>query len=110
MPGLSGLFARTGQPGSDAENDLTTMLQAQMHQPWLQVHRYAEGVFAVGRVHLGTYPTWDRPACGQTRRYALWVDGEIYNRLELADAYGLEGFASSGDAQFLLDLYLSRHG
>lgn len=108
MPGLSGLFARTGQLGSGAETDLTTMSQSQMHQPWLQVQRHAEAVFTVGRVHLGTHPTGDQPARDQTGRYVLWLDGEIYNRPELAHAYGLDGNASSGDAQFLLDLYLSR--
>ena len=110
MPGLSGLFDRKGRIDVSAEANLTAMLQSQMHHPWLQVQRHTEGAFAAGRVHLGTHQAGEQPARDEAGRYVLWLDGEIYNRDELADTYGLDCVSDCGDAQFLLELYLLRRG
>ncbi len=110
MPGLSGLFDRTGWIGDSAEASLTAMLQSQQHHLWLKVQRQTQGPFSAGRVHLGTLPTGEQPARDEAGRFVLWLDGEIYNRDELASANGLDHISGDGDARFLLELYLLRHG
>jgi len=112
MPGLSGLFDRKESGITATPANLDAMLQAQMHQPWLQVQRHHQEPFAAGRVHLGIHRTGPQPVCDSDRRYVLWFDGELHNHAELMALYGLdrELWEGKGDAQFVLDLYLECRG
>lgn len=110
MPGLSGLFDRTGQNEPAIVTQLAALLQTQLHQPWLEVQQSTEGALAAGRVHLGTHQTGVQPARDRENRFLLWLDGEIYNRDEMAQAYGLSGLQEGGDAAFLMELYVLRRG
>lgn len=103
MPGLFGIYSKI--PHQDLSPKLLSKMGDSMrHTERLKVEYRNLPRFGAGRVHLGILQPHSQPEASLDRRYFLWLAGEIYNRLELCQLFGLPE-TPVRDAQLVLALY-----
>ncbi|NKB69717.1 MAG: hypothetical protein GKR89_21820 [Candidatus Latescibacteria bacterium] len=95
MPGLAGFVSREGAPTTDRAA-LTAMRDLLGHTATRHDELFADGTVAATRCHTDLLQPQLQP-CARAGRY-LWLDGELYNRAEVAPQ-------ASSDAEALLYLH-----
>jgi asparagine synthase (glutamine-hydrolysing) len=107
---MPGVFAIVDEnPGADASELLTRMLQRAAHHPWYIVQRHADAAagVALGRVSLGVVDTAPQPVASDDGSLVVVMDGELYDHAARRRALETAGCELSGDshAEILLRGY-----
>lgn len=104
MPGLFGYWSNN--PQDEVGEWLDEMGASMRHQPGLKTELKKSPGFGAGRVHLGVFQPIAQPAMDDSKRYALWLDGEFNNATDLRRMLEGQHRAIMSDAALALELFL----